>query len=180
MVWIEHCLAEEKRCPPRSLGGTRHLHEHAPGAPIPRAGWQQAQGLLRQALPWTEGRGGVEMHQVVAEPSQSIPQHRYKPVCQERSFAPRVSRPTNSSNPSPEPSLGALLPPTKAASDSGDAGSDGRGCHGQCHPTPWLSSPGDPWHSTRLVAAEPARGRIRSSAFGSPRIGVLACDSRFT
>lgn len=77
-------------------------------------------------------------------------------------------------------SQGALLPPTKTASDSGDAGSDGRGCHGQCHPTPWLSSPGDPWHSTRLVAAEPVRGRIRSSAFGSPRMGALACDSRFS
>lgn len=45
------------------------------------AGSKQAQGLLRQALPWTKGRDGVEMHQVVAEPSQSIHPHRYKPVC---------------------------------------------------------------------------------------------------
>lgn len=45
------------------------------------AGSKQAQGLLRQALPWTKGRDRVEMHQVVAEPSQSIHPHRYKPVC---------------------------------------------------------------------------------------------------
>lgn len=59
---------------------------------------QQAQGLLRQALPWTQGRDGVEMNHMEAELSHSIHQHRYKPVYQKCSSAPQVP-PANSSNP---------------------------------------------------------------------------------
>lgn len=130
-------------------------------------------GRLREALPRAEGRDGVGMHRVVAEPSHSIHRHRCKPVCQRSvSVGTAPYRQLQSHPRAPARSFPASL--------RSDAGSDGRGRRGQCPRRRGLGSPRDPRHGAGLAAAEPARGRSRASASGSPRIAALACDSRFT
>lgn len=131
---------------------------------------QQAQGLLRQAVPHTEGRDGV-----AAEPWQSIQQH----LCQTRvpTRVPTLqlrSAGTASSNPIPCSSQEKL--PTAAAGDRGDAGSGARGCGGRCPLSRALTvSPAE-----RGAGGGAGAGASPMQRLGEPRVRAIACDSRFT